>query len=79
MRLNYVSFPLNRKLITVLRSPHKYKKSREQFGYFFYKMKILDSNFFSLFSNNYLFKIMYFFLSNLKLVENSFFSNNFYH
>jgi hypothetical protein len=71
MKLNYVSFPLNKKLITVLRSPHKYKKSREQFGFFFYKFKVYDSNFFSFLSNSFLSNYIYFFLNNIKLVESS--------
>jgi hypothetical protein len=78
MKLSYISFPLNNKLMTILRSPHKYKKSREQFIYSFYKFKIYDSNFFSFFSNNFLYSYMYFFVRNMKLVEKSILNNNFY-
>jgi ribosomal protein S10 len=40
-KISSTSFPKKRKLFTVLRSPHIDKKSREQFQFVFYKLKLI--------------------------------------
>ena len=45
INIKLINMPLNKKkLITVLKSPHVHKKSREQFKYQTYKKKILIEN-----------------------------------
>nr|YP_010049278.1 40S ribosomal protein S10 [Pleurostomum flabellatum]QPL15613.1 40S ribosomal protein S10 [Pleurostomum flabellatum] len=58
-RSNFFHIPFRKKIFTVLKSPHKYKKSREQFGFFFRKVGLKKDNFFDFFQEFFDFENRY--------------------
>jgi len=69
-------FCIKRKSYTVLRSPFKYKKAREQFEYSIYKMLIKHSSNFSMLDTNYAYRLLLNnFLERVKLEEEVYWLN----
>ena len=69
LRMSYFSLPIKRNKITILRSPHIDKKSREQFELKHFNVVLNETSLFSFTSNLFLFNIFKFFISHFKLNE----------
>ncbi len=69
VNLSYFSLPIKRNKITILRSPHIDKKSREQFELKHSYLVLNELSLFSFTNNSFLFNSFKFFINNFKLEE----------
>jgi hypothetical protein len=67
---NFYFLPCKNGIFTVLRSPHKDKKSREQFQFDLRKIGFSQENFFFFFEKHFLFhELLSYFMNNFKLIN----------